>query len=156
VETRACVFHVRLYFSVECCCERHSGNNSFTSFPGMKVLIDARSKLLHDNKFGIPWQNDMNAIHAEKIFQFDNNTCIDSRLFSTYVDELKSLWDDVAIRQAFERRSEYQLGDSIQYFFDNWDRISRRVRIYLVYPARMRLKSPFTPAFQTRFYIFHG
>ncbi|KAI5720663.1 guanine nucleotide-binding protein subunit alpha-12 [Diaphorina citri] len=93
---------------------------------GMKVLIDARSKLLHDNKFGIPWQNDMNAIHAEKIFQFDNNTCIDSRLFSTYVDELKSLWDDVAIRQAFERRSEYQLGDSIQYFFDNWDRISRR------------------------------
>lgn len=95
----------------------------------MKVLIDARSKLLHDNKFGIPWQNDMNALHAEKIFQYTNNMCIDSRLFSTYVTDLKALWDDAAIQQAFNRRSEYQLGDSIQYFFDNWERISKKVKL---------------------------
>lgn len=93
---------------------------------GMKVLIDARSKLLHDNKFGIPWQDDTNAIYAEKIFEFDNNLCIDTKLFHTYVTELKSLWEDSAIQRAFERRSEYQLGDSIQYFFDNWERISKK------------------------------
>ncbi|KAF6206856.1 hypothetical protein GE061_018092 [Apolygus lucorum] len=38
---------------------------------------------------------------------------------------LADLWNDSGIKRAFERRREFQLSDSVQYFLDNIDRISR-------------------------------
>jgi len=38
-------------------------------------------------------------------------------------DSLKMLWADQNVIKAYERRSEFQLGDSAKYFFDELDRI---------------------------------
>eukprot|EP00299_Pterocystis_sp_00344_P006391 c1821_g1_i1.p1 GENE.c1821_g1_i1~~c1821_g1_i1.p1 ORF type:complete len:347 (-),score=54.85 c1821_g1_i1:32-1072(-) len=37
---------------------------------------------------------------------------------------LKSLWNDPGIQQVWERRTEFQVVDSIKYFFDNIDRVA--------------------------------
>lgn len=90
---------------------------------GMKVLVDAR------NKLNIPWENDSNEEYGNFILKFDNNTKLDSRLFTAYAPSLSRLWKDSSIRRAFERRREFQLSDSVHYFLENLDRISRIVSI---------------------------
>ena len=37
---------------------------------------------------------------------------------------LSSLWSDPGVRAAFERRSEFQIADSVQYFLDDLERIA--------------------------------
>ena len=37
---------------------------------------------------------------------------------------LSRLWSDEGIQATFERRNEFQLVDSVQYFFDNLERIA--------------------------------
>ncbi|XP_013094975.2 guanine nucleotide-binding protein subunit alpha-12-like isoform X1 [Biomphalaria glabrata] len=86
---------------------------------GMRVLIDARQKL------HIPWGDESCAKDATKVFDFNANGVLklDSAVFCDYVDSLKKLWSDSGIRTAFDRRREYQLGDSLKYFLDNVARI---------------------------------
>jgi len=85
---------------------------------GMKVLVDAR------NKLNIPWENARdNATNGSYVMKFDNGIILDTKLFLDYIPVLRSLWQDKGIQSAFERRREYQLGDSIRYFLDNVDRI---------------------------------
>jgi guanine nucleotide-binding protein subunit alpha-12 len=93
---------------------------------GMKVLVDAR------NKLHIPWENPHNSESGNFILKYDNNTYLDARLFSQYAPILYNLWRDAGIRRAFERRREFQLSDSVQYFLDNLERIARLVctRLY--------------------------
>jgi len=38
----------------------------------------------------------------------------------------KRLWNDAGVKETFRRRSEFQVADSVGYFLDNLDRISRR------------------------------
>uniref|UniRef100_A0A8C5UKD3 G protein subunit alpha 12 n=1 Tax=Malurus cyaneus samueli TaxID=2593467 RepID=A0A8C5UKD3_9PASS len=45
--------------------------------------------------------------------------------FQLYVPALGALWRDSGIKEAFSRRSEYQLGESVKYFLDNLDRIGQ-------------------------------
>jgi len=45
-------------------------------------------------------------------------------LGSQLTQDIKRLWDDPAIQASFKRASEFQLGDSAEYFFSNIDRIS--------------------------------
>ena len=47
-------------------------------------------------------------------------TCIDGE----YTSCIKSLWEDKGIREAYERRSEFQLPYSAKYFLSNLDRIA--------------------------------
>ncbi|CAG5135507.1 unnamed protein product [Candidula unifasciata] len=84
---------------------------------GMRVLIDARQKL------HIPWGDESCAKDATKVFDFNGSEKLDQTLFSEYVDSLKTLWGDSGIRTAFDRRREFQLGDSLKYFLDNIGRI---------------------------------
>lgn len=88
---------------------------------GMKVLVDAR------NKLNIPWENPKNSECGNYILNFENSAALDTRLFVHFSPSLHSLWKDSGIRRAFERRREFQLSDSVQYFLDNLDRIARTV-----------------------------
>ncbi|RZF42697.1 hypothetical protein LSTR_LSTR001492 [Laodelphax striatellus] len=87
---------------------------------GMKVLVDARDKLR------IPWEYPENSECGSHLLKFENNTVLESRLFLEFAPYLRSLWVDSGIRRAFERRREFQLSDSVQYFLENLDRIARR------------------------------
>jgi hypothetical protein len=70
---------------------------------GMRVLIDARRKLL------IPWEDERLETHANFVFAYDGTVTLDSKVFSQYIQPCKSLWGDSAIRAAFDRRREFQL-----------------------------------------------
>ncbi|KAL4239343.1 Guanine nucleotide-binding protein subunit alpha-12 [Mactra antiquata] len=83
---------------------------------GMRVLIDARDKL------NIPWGDDTNIKHAQFVFAYDNSK-VDDKVFQNYVDSLQHLWSDSGILTAFDRRREFQLGDSMRYFMSNIERI---------------------------------
>lgn len=84
---------------------------------GMRVLIDARHKL------GIPWGTPSCEKDASFVFAFESTTKLDERVFSQYLEPLRRLWVDSGIRTAFDRRREFQLGDSLKYFLDNLDRV---------------------------------
>ncbi|KAF7286140.1 guanine nucleotide-binding protein subunit alpha cta [Rhynchophorus ferrugineus] len=88
---------------------------------GMQVLVDAR------NKLNIPWGENNNAILGNKLLQlkFNSSLVLDSRQFMQYATVLFSLWKDTGIRRAFDRRCEFQLSDSIEYFLNNLERISQ-------------------------------
>lgn len=87
---------------------------------GMQVLVDAREKLK------IPWDDQTSEeekyIAEVKLMQSNN---LSSAQFALYAPQVKRLWKYPAIKQAFDRRREYQLSDSVSYFLDNIDRISK-------------------------------
>ena len=73
-------------------------------------------------------------------------TCIDGE----YTSYIKSLWEDKGIREAYERRSEFQLSDSAKYFLSNLDRIAAQDYI----PNEedlMRANLPYTGITEYRF-----
>ncbi|CAH1399676.1 unnamed protein product [Nezara viridula] len=86
---------------------------------GMKVLVDAR------NKLGIPWEHPANSENGSYVLRYENTMPLDTRLFVHYTPTLFNLWKDSGIRRAFERRREFQLSDSVSYFLNNLERISR-------------------------------
>jgi hypothetical protein len=44
--------------------------------------------------------------------------------FSDYRPLLSSLWSDAGVRTAFERRSAFQISESVGYFYDNLERVA--------------------------------
>ncbi|XP_065343705.1 guanine nucleotide-binding protein subunit alpha homolog isoform X1 [Cloeon dipterum] len=86
---------------------------------GMKVLVDARQKL------NIPWENPKNLPFGQHLLRYENSLALDSQVFQDYAPAIKRLWMDKAIKQAFDRRREFQLSDSVKYFLENMERISR-------------------------------
>ncbi|XDB64701.1 PREDICTED: guanine nucleotide-binding protein subunit alpha-12 isoform X1 [Capra hircus] len=92
-----------------------------TCAQGSRVLVDARDKL------GIPWQYSENEKHGMFLMAFENKAGlpVDPATFQLYVPALSALWGDSGIREAFSRRSEFQLGESVKYFLDNLDRIGQ-------------------------------
>ncbi|XP_017771838.1 PREDICTED: guanine nucleotide-binding protein subunit alpha homolog [Nicrophorus vespilloides] len=86
---------------------------------GMKVLVDARDKL------AIPWGDTSNVAVGLELLHFNNNQIIDVNRFTQFVPMLKKLWSDNGIRRAYERRREFQLSDSVEFFLNNIERISR-------------------------------
>jgi len=85
---------------------------------GMRVLVDAQRKLK------IKLDNPINSQFGDQILLFDNFAAVNNENFSDFRKLLKSLWSDSGIQEAFERRAEYQLTDSMGYFYDHIDRIS--------------------------------
>uniref|UniRef100_A0A8C6WND7 Guanine nucleotide binding protein (G protein) alpha 12a n=1 Tax=Neogobius melanostomus TaxID=47308 RepID=A0A8C6WND7_9GOBI len=75
---------------------------------GMRVLVDARDKL------GIGWQSCEN----EKQGMLPGE-------FQLYMMALSALWADAGIQEAYCRRAEFQLSESVKYFLDNLDRIGQ-------------------------------
>jgi len=85
---------------------------------GMKVLVDAQKKL------NIPLSNPENKLLGDQILLFDNTAGLNNTTFPQFQTMLNSLWSDKGIQNAFDRRNEYQLTDSVQYFLDNVNRIA--------------------------------
>ncbi|KAL7830601.1 hypothetical protein SRHO_G00317280 [Serrasalmus rhombeus] len=90
-------------------------------FQGMRVLVDARDKL------GVPWQNSENEKHGMFVMSFENKAGlpVEPCTFQLYVPALQALWGDSGIQEAYGRRSEFQLSESVKYFLDNLDRIGQ-------------------------------
>ncbi|KAB0384250.1 hypothetical protein FD755_006167 [Muntiacus reevesi] len=87
---------------------RRRGSCCFPASPGVfgaRVLVDARDKL------GIPWQYSENEKHGMFLMAFENKAGlpVDPATFQLYVPALSALWGDSGIREAFSRRSEFQL-----------------------------------------------
>ena len=85
---------------------------------GMKVLIDARDKL------GIPWADPDNEQCAQLVFSADNNIHWTIESFGSYSVSVYNLWQDSAIKQSYDLRSQFFLSDGLSYLFDNLRRIS--------------------------------
>ncbi|XP_067276223.1 guanine nucleotide-binding protein subunit alpha-12a [Pseudorasbora parva] len=88
---------------------------------GMRVLVDARDKL------GVTWQNSENKKHGMFVMSFENKAGmpVEPCTFQLYVPALQALWNDSGIQEAYGRRSEFQLSESVKYFLDNLDRIGQ-------------------------------
>ncbi|KAK8377792.1 hypothetical protein O3P69_014025 [Scylla paramamosain] len=84
---------------------------------GMKVLVDARDKLR------IPWEDDTRESIGNHLMKYMSYMPLDRQVFLEYVPSIRDLWKDTGIRQAYNRRAEFQLTDSVSYFFDSLDRI---------------------------------
>lgn len=85
---------------------------------GMKVLVDAQKKLF------IPLSNQENESLGDQLLMFDNVSELSNRTFPQFQTMLSSLWADKGIQEAFSRRNEYQITDSVEYFLNNLKRIS--------------------------------
>lgn len=70
---------------------------------GMQVLVDAREKL------EIPWEDKTTEIAAERARKFLHGTALDTECFHEYAPSLHMLWQDRAIRKAYDRRREFQI-----------------------------------------------
>lgn len=85
---------------------------------GMKVLVDAQKKL------NIPLSNKDNELLGDQLLLFDNTASLNNTTFPQFKSMLHQLWSDKGIQRAFDRRNEYQLTDSVQYFLDSLDRVA--------------------------------
>ncbi|XP_071359525.1 guanine nucleotide-binding protein subunit alpha-12a isoform X2 [Trachinotus anak] len=89
---------------------------------GMRVLVDARDKL------GISWQICENEKQGMLVMSWEGRvgaSGVEPSEFQLYVMALSALWADVGIQEAYARRSEFQLSESVKYFLDNLDRIGQ-------------------------------
>lgn len=91
---------------------------------GARVLVDAREKL------HIPWGDQANQQHGDSLMAFDTRSTkmatgqLEASVFLPYLPAIKALWADVGIQNAYDRRREFQLGESVKYFLDNLDKLS--------------------------------
>uniref|UniRef100_A0A1A7WS59 Guanine nucleotide binding protein (G protein) alpha 12a n=1 Tax=Iconisemion striatum TaxID=60296 RepID=A0A1A7WS59_9TELE len=89
---------------------------------GMRVLVDARDKL------GISWQSCENEKQGMLVMSWEGRvggSGVEPSEFQLYVMALGALWTDAGIQEAYTRRSEFQLSESVKYFLDNLDRIGQ-------------------------------
>lgn len=89
---------------------------------GMRVLVDARDKL------GISWQSCENEKQGMLVMSLEGRvgaTGVEPCEFQLYMMALSALWADASIQEAYSRRSEFQLSESVKYFLDNLDRIGQ-------------------------------
>nr|ACN11016.1 Guanine nucleotide-binding protein alpha-13 subunit [Salmo salar] len=86
---------------------------------GVRVLVDAREKL------HIPWGSPDNQVHGDNVMSFDTRSAmmangqVETSVFLKYLPSIQVLWADSGIQQAYDRRREFQLGESVKYFLDN-------------------------------------
>ncbi|KAM4751400.1 guanine nucleotide-binding protein subunit alpha-12a isoform 1-T1 [Anableps anableps] len=93
---------------------------------GMRVLVDARDKL------GISWQSCENEKQGMLVMSWEGRvgvSGVEPSEFQLYVMALSALWADAGIQEAYARRSEFQLSESVKYFLDNLDRIGQLVSL---------------------------
>jgi guanine nucleotide-binding protein subunit alpha-12 len=74
-----------------------------TQLPGMQVLVDAREKL------EIPWEHPNTHLAANQAILFHSSNELDVDTFRQYAPIIHRLWQDRAIKKAYDRRREFQL-----------------------------------------------
>ena len=70
---------------------------------GMQVLVDAREKL------EIPWEHPNTQLAANQAILFHSGNGLDIETFHQYAPTIHHLWQDRAIKKAYDRRREFQL-----------------------------------------------
>ncbi|XP_049616103.1 guanine nucleotide-binding protein subunit alpha-13 isoform X1 [Syngnathus scovelli] len=99
---------------------------------GIRVLVDAREKL------HIPWGNPSNQQLGDKLMAFDTRSAkmvrglLETSVFLQYLPAIKALWADTGIQNAYDRRREFQLGESVKYFLDNLDKLGEPVSFFFL------------------------
>ncbi|CAG5898516.1 guanine nucleotide-binding protein subunit alpha-13b [Menidia menidia] len=93
---------------------------------GIRVLVDAREKL------HIPWGDPSNQPHGDIMMAFDTRAVmthghgmVELTIFQRYLPSIRALWADHGIQNAYDRRREFQLGESVKYFLDNLEKIGQ-------------------------------
>ncbi|XP_041857375.1 guanine nucleotide-binding protein subunit alpha-13 isoform X1 [Melanotaenia boesemani] len=93
---------------------------------GIRVLVDAREKL------HIPWGNPANQQHGETMMAFDTRSAValghgmvEPKVFQHYLPSIRALWADQGIQNAYDRRREFQLGESVKYFLENLEKLGQ-------------------------------
>ncbi|XP_040919512.1 guanine nucleotide-binding protein subunit alpha-13b [Toxotes jaculatrix] len=93
---------------------------------GVRVLVDAREKL------HIPWGNPSNQQHGDTMMAFDTRSAmahghgmVEAKVFQHYLPSIRALWADQGIQNAYDRRREFQLGESVKYFLDNLEKLGQ-------------------------------
>ncbi|XP_056096587.1 guanine nucleotide-binding protein subunit alpha-13b [Rhinichthys klamathensis goyatoka] len=90
---------------------------------GVRVLVDAREKL------HISWGDPSNQAHGDTMMAFDTRSAmgsqgmVETNVFLQYLPSIRALWADSGIQNAYDRRREFQLGESVKYFLDNLDKL---------------------------------
>ncbi|XP_010896421.1 guanine nucleotide-binding protein subunit alpha-13-like [Esox lucius] len=90
---------------------------------GVRVLVDAREKL------HIPWGSPENQVHGDNVMSFDTRSAmmvqgqVETDVFLKYLPSIQALWADSGIQHAYDRRREFQLGESVKYFLDNVEKL---------------------------------
>uniref|UniRef100_A0A8C2X6G5 G protein subunit alpha 13 n=1 Tax=Cyclopterus lumpus TaxID=8103 RepID=A0A8C2X6G5_CYCLU len=91
---------------------------------GIRVLVDAREKL------HIPWGHKSNQRHGDTMMAFDTRSVmahghgmVEPKVFQHYLPSIRALWADQGIQNAYDRRREFQLGESVKYFLDNLEKL---------------------------------
>ncbi|KAG7262099.1 hypothetical protein CRUP_026308 [Coryphaenoides rupestris] len=90
---------------------------------GVRVLVDAREKL------HIPWGDPDNKAHGDVLMAFDTRSAtrasgqVERAVFMKYLPSIQALWADSGIQNAYDRRREFQLGESVKYFLDNVEKL---------------------------------
>ncbi|KAJ7987808.1 hypothetical protein DPEC_G00330350 [Dallia pectoralis] len=90
---------------------------------GVRVLVDAREKL------HIPWGSPDNQMHGDDVMSFDTRSAmmvmgqVETDVFLKYLPSIQALWADSGIQHAYDRRREFQLGESVKYFLDNVEKL---------------------------------
>ncbi|XP_059413216.1 guanine nucleotide-binding protein subunit alpha-13 [Carassius carassius] len=90
---------------------------------GVRVLVDAREKL------HIPWGDPSNQSHGDIMMAVDTRSAMvsqglmETKVFLQYMPSIRALWADTGIQNAYDRRREFQLGESVKYFLDNLDKL---------------------------------
>ncbi|XP_062294251.1 guanine nucleotide-binding protein subunit alpha-13b [Scomber scombrus] len=91
---------------------------------GIRVLVDAREKL------HIPWGDPSNQLHGDTVMAFDTRAMmahghgmVESKVFQYYLPSIRALWADQGLQNAYDRRREFQLGESVKYFLDNLEKL---------------------------------
>ncbi|XP_062388707.1 guanine nucleotide-binding protein subunit alpha-13b [Sardina pilchardus] len=90
---------------------------------GIRVLVDAREKL------HIPWGDSSNQTHGDTMMAFDTRSTlvaqglVDTKVFMQHLPSICALWADSGIQNAYDRRREFQLGESVKYFLDNLEKL---------------------------------
>ncbi|KYO30953.1 guanine nucleotide-binding protein subunit alpha-13 [Alligator mississippiensis] len=109
---------------------------------GVRVLVDAREKL------HIPWGVPANQSNGDMMMAFDTRSAmvaqgmVETRVFLQYLPAIRALWADSGIQNAYDRRREFQLGESVKYFLDNLDKLGEsRLK-----PRRKSLNCELDPA----------
>ncbi|KAJ8389153.1 hypothetical protein AAFF_G00123590 [Aldrovandia affinis] len=90
---------------------------------GVRVLVDAREKL------HIPWGDPSNKAHGDTMMGFDTRSAlmahgmVENKVFQRYLPSISALWADSGIQHAYDRRREFQLGESVKYFLDHLEKL---------------------------------
>lgn len=88
------------------------------AFGGMKILVKACEDL------GIKIKDKKNRSLKNKFLE-DESDYFKGELTPTIASDIASLWSDEGIKKAFERRSEFQLSDCVEYYMNKIEELGK-------------------------------